>query len=245
MKIIDTYWEKRNLGLDCKEIIFEDSDDIQTIESLQEIFENTGYIVAKLPVARYDLYEKLAEWGFVYIESSINFQINLKNAVLTPLQERLNKSITYAKMGDDDIKVLFEELDKGLFSTDRIYIDYHFSKNQAATRYKNWISDELTRGSEVYKIIYKQAAIGFFTFKEISHDVCYPFLAGLYNTCNNSGLGFTVIRKPIEEALNRGSNYISTYVSTNNLPIARVHFQQGFILHDIKNIFVKHKINNE
>jgi hypothetical protein len=241
MKIIDAYWEKRNLDVDCKEIIFENSDDIQSINQLYDIFENVGYIVAKLPVARFDLYEKLTEAGFVYIESSINFRLNLKDAVLSPLQERLNKSITYATMDERDVAILYEEIEKGLFSTDRIYIDPHFSKDKAAYRYKNWISDELTHGSELYKIIYKQDTIGFFAFKEICSGTYYPFLSGLYNTYLNSGLGFTATRKSIEEALNREGTQISTYVSTNNLPSIRTCLQQGFICHDIKNIFVKHK----
>jgi hypothetical protein len=241
MKIIDAYWEKRNLGIDCKEIVFEDSDDVSSINKLHDIFENSGYIVAKLPVGRFDLYGKLTEAGFVYIESSINFRINLKDAILTSLQERLNKSITYAKMNERDVAILFKELEKGLFSTDRIYMDPHFSKDKAANRYKNWISDELTCSTELYKILYKQETIGFFTFKELSNGVYYPFLAGLYNVCSNSGLGFAVIRKPIEEALNRKGTHLSTYVSTNNLPIVRTHLQQGFTLCGIKNVFIKHK----
>jgi hypothetical protein len=245
MQIIDAYWERRNLGLDCKEIIFEDSDEIQSICQIQDICENVGYVVAKLPVTRFDLYEKLTELGFVYIESSINLRINLKNAVLNTLEERLNNSITYAEMNNDDMAILFKELDNGLFLTDRIYLDYHFTKDKAANRYKNWISDELTQGTKVYKILYKQDTIGFFTFKELSPIMYYPFLAGLYKAYNNSGLGFTMIRKPIEEALNRKGSCISTYVSTNNLPVVRIHLRQGFILYDVKNIFIKHKKNHE
>ena len=47
------------------------------------------------------------------------------------------------------------EISNGLFDSDRIYIDPFFSKEKAAQRYINWTEDELKRGTEFIKYIYK------------------------------------------------------------------------------------------
>ena len=243
MKIIDAYWEKRNLGVDCKEIVIEDTDKVEVLSEIKSILESVAYLVVKVPTQRFDIYKELTSFGFAYIESSINFRIKVKEAVLLPLQHRLNQVVSYAEMDSNDRKQLFAELDKGLFDTDRIALDTNFSGKQAATRYKNWITDDLSRGTQLYKITYKDDVIGFFTFKEIGAGIYYPFLAGLYEKYNTSGLGFSIIRKPTEEAIKRGGNVISTYVSSNNMSVVRTHLQQGFIIQDIKNVFVKHNNN--
>ncbi len=240
MKIIDAYWEKRNLGVDSKEFVLEDSDTVESLSAIKDSMKSVGYMVVKVPVARLDIYEELSRLGFVYVESSVHFQVKLHEAQLTPLQERLNAAVSYEEMDSSDLEQLYKELDNGLFDTDRIVLDPYFSKEQAAIRYRNWINDELSKGTKVYKIVYKKEAIGFFTFKKTAPGVFYPFLAGLYKNHTAGGLGFSIIRKPIEEAIKRGGSAISTYVSSNNLPVVRVHLQQGFVINDIKNIFVKH-----
>jgi len=159
-----------------------------------------------------------------------------------PLQERLNKVVSYAEMEDTDLRDLYNEIKGGMFGTDRILLDPYFNSEMAAVRYINWISDELKKGTQAYKIIYKKDSIGFFTFKESSKGVYYPFLAGLYKSYSASGLGFTTLRKPIDEAIKREGNLISTFASTNNLPVVRAHTQQGFSIKQIHYVFVKHNI---
>ena len=73
-----------------------------------------------------------------------------------------------------------------------------------------------------------------------SKDVYYPFLAGLYGDFANSGLGFSTIYKPIEEAKKRGGSSISTYISSNNSSIFRAHIQLGFTINETLYTFVKH-----
>jgi hypothetical protein len=243
MKIIDAFWEKRNLGVDCKEIVIEENDSVSSVSNIIASSESTEYLVMKVPTGRVDLYEILTVSGFTFVEGSIHLMLNLKESVLSPLQQRLNSSILYAEMEKDDLDELFNEIRNGVFKSDRIILDRHFSKVNASDRYINWISDEIARGSQAYKILYKGESIGFFTFKTLSDDTYYPFLAGLYEKFSSSGLGFTTIRKPIEEAVKRKGKFISTHVSTNNAPIVRVHIQQGFAIQEIQYIFVRHNKN--
>ena len=240
MKIIDAFWEKKNLGVSCKEVIIEETDTTESLSELKQLQNSTEYLVIKVPSKHFDIYTALSDLGFVFIETSINFKLQLIQANLTPLQHRINVSVSYAEMETGDLEKLFSEINSGMFSTDRIIIDPYFTPEIAANRYINWISDELKRETQVYKIIYKDDAIGFFTFKTIADGIYYPFLVGLYQKYAVSGLGFTILRKPIDEAIRRKGKMISTYVSTNNLPIIRTHIQHGFNINEIYYVFIKH-----
>ena len=240
MKIIDAFWEKRNLGVSCTEIMIEKDDHVSCVDKISSTLEASDYLVVKVPIGRFDINESLTQNGFVFVEGSINFHLNVKDAILSPLQQRLNNVVTYSEMTESDLIQLFNEIGAGMFKTDRILLDSCFTEKQAATRYVNWIKDEIGKAAQVYKIVYKEDSIGFFAFKKVGDDVYYPFLAGLYEKFANSGLGFATLRKPIEEAIKRNGKAISTYVSTNNHSVLRAHTQQGFSINELQYVFVKH-----
>ena len=242
MKLIDAFWEKRNLGVNCMEVSLNKDDQVSQLEEISDLLDTSEYIVLKVPVARFDINEYLSRRGFVFIEGNLNFMLNIKDAVLTPLQQRLNNVIEYTEMNDYDLSQLYVEIEKGLFKTDRIILDSNFTEKQATLRYINWIKDEIAKTTQAYKIIYKKDTIGFFTFKEMPENVYYPFLAGLYEKYSNSGLGFTTLRKPIEETIKRNGKIISTYASTNNTYVIRAHIQQGFYINNMNYVYVKHNI---
>lgn len=240
MEIINAFWEKRNLGIDCNEIKIEKSDTIDYIKG--ELPKNESqYTVVKVPSARCDLNFLLQELGYTYIESSIHLTHDLKSISLNPIQQRILNTIEYEEMNKSDIDKLFYEIKKGIFTTDRIYIDPCFTHEQAANRYVNWISDEIKNGTNVYKLIYKDATIGFFTFKDIGNNTCYPFLAGMYKDYLSSGLGMSIIEKPLKEAIKRKCKKVSTFVSSNNPKIFRIHLELGFSLDDVYLVYAKHK----
>ncbi len=240
MKIIEATWEKQNLGVECKEVVFDLSDSLLELKNIEKLLLSTEYAVVKIPINRFDANTYLNQLGFSFIEGSINFQLKLSEARLLPLQERLNKAVSYSTMDALDLELLYREIKGGMFTTDRILLDNAFTNNQASQRYCNWIAEEVKRQTQVFKIVYKTDTIGFFTFKSISDGVFYPFLAGLYKKFENSGMGFATLRKPIDEAIKRGGAMISTYASTNNLPVIRAHTQQGFQINGIQYVFVKH-----
>jgi len=242
MKIIDAFWEKRNLDVDCIEINIHKQDNVSDLEEISNLLETAEYVVVKVPVAQMDINEYLTKLDFVFVQVSINFQLNVKGAFLTPLQHRLNNVTSYIEMSKSDLSQLYIEMENGLFKTDRIFLDNQFTEKQAATRYINWIKDELAKTTQIYKVVYKEYTIGFFTFKEVSENVYFPFLGGLYKKYSNSGLGFTIVRKQIEEALKRNGKSISTYASSNNPGIIRALAQQGFSIKDMQYVYIKHNI---
>lgn len=240
MKIIDAFWEKRNLGCDTLELLIDEMDSMEEINSIQSQIIQTPYVVAKVPPSRFDIALTLYKLGFVFIETLFLQLHDLKNIKLNGIFDRLDKQITYKKMDEQDIAQLFTEIRKNIFKTDRIYLDPHFKNTQAADRYIYWIQDELARGTELFNIRYKDNKIGFFTFKEIGNNVYYPFLAGLYEQYKESGMGFSIIQKPLAEAKVRNGKLVSTYVSSNNMPIFKLHAELGFKVKNMQYILVRH-----
>ena len=241
MIVTNAFWEKRNLGIDCNEIKIESGDSADFLKKELPLNE-AQYTVVKVPNKKFDVMFLLQSLGYTYVESSLNLVHDLKEIRLNPLQQRLMNSMSYCKMSASDVDELFSEIKKGIFTTDRVYIDPYFSHEQAANRYVNWISDELDRGSEVFKISYKGDSAGFFTFKDMGDGVCYPFLAGMYEKYLSSGLGLCTIEKPLREAIKRGYKKYSTFISSNNIGTFHAHICLNFVLKDLIGVYIKHKV---
>ena len=240
MKVIDAFWEKRNLGVTTVEVSITVNDSIDYIkETLGTI--NAEYIVIKVPSTRSDIMFLLSSMGYTFVEGSIHLTHNLKEMELSGIQKRIVDQVSYKLMNDDDIQKLYMEIKKGIFTTDRIFIDEYFTKEQAYNRYINWINDEITRGTEAFKLIYRGATFGFFTFKDLGNDTYYPFLAGVYADYRNTGLGISFNYKPLCEAVNRKAKLVSTYISSSNINALRMHSVMGYQFDEVNYVYVKHK----
>ena len=240
MKVIDAFWEKRNLGVDTVEFDLEVQDPAALVA--QKIKENEKvYNVVKIPAGRSDLHFLMQELGYVYVETAFHLIHDLKAIPLSPLQKRMTDCVSYQKMNEDDVAQLYAEIKKGMFTTDRIALHPSFGVEIANQRYINWIGDELSRGCELFKLIYKEKAIGFFTFKKLSDDVYYPFLAGMYESHIRSGLGVNIVIKPVEEAVKRGAKFSDTYVVTNNLSSLTANLDYGYKIRGFSTVFHKYK----
>lgn len=239
MNIINAVWEKRNLGVTTQEVIIEKTDDINEIcAALDDL--SAEYRVVKVCAGNISVMWELEKKGYNYIETTINVTNDLKNLELDGFLKRIDDGISYEVMTCGDIEEMNREIEKGLFNTDRIALDPFFSDEQAAHRYICWIQDEMSRGAELYKYVYKGDNVGFFTFKHIGNDVYYPFLAGIYKKYQKSPLGMVYLYKPLVEAKKRNGKGVSTYISTNNANALRMHVQFGFTFKEMINVYVKH-----
>jgi len=244
VKIIDAVWEKRNLGVTCIEVAIDATDTV--VEVTNRISQlSAQYMVIKVPAGRSDIMFCLSEMGYAFIEGSIHVTRHVGHIELSGIQKRLADSVEYSLMDDQDMHMLQDQLRKGLFDTDRVYLDPCFTREQAANRYIAWIHDEAARGSEVYKLTYKNQSIGFFTMKDLGGGVYYPFLAGMYETHKTSGLGFNITYKPLCEIARRGGRSISTYISMNNDKVVRIHVSLGFSIDQIAYVYIKHNAGHD
>jgi hypothetical protein len=239
MKIIDAIWEQRNLGVTCVEATIEPADTLAGIR--QRLAETAAqYTVVKLPAGRADAMLWLSELGYAFIEASIHVSWKVAALELSGIQRRMADSTDHALMDDADKQALWSELRKGIHDTDRVSVDPRFGKERAAERYVGWIQDEIERGTDVYKLTHKGQAIGYFTMKHLGDGVYYPFLGGMYESHQSSGLGFLVAYKPMCEVAARGGRAISTHISTNNERAIRMHVSLGFSFGQVTYVYVKH-----
>lgn len=237
MIVKNAVWEKRNLGVDSIEMEVEDKD---TYEEVKKILSEvkSQYLAIKVPSIRTDITWLVSECGYTFVEDMMFFEHNLQPIERTPLQQRLYDAVKVEPMQDEDYKLLFEEIDKGSFSFDRISNDPFFTQEQAITRFHNWLNDEKERGAEFLKGVMKGEMIGFFTIREIEDGIYTSALGGTFMKWRKGGLG-TNVQTP-EEVKKRGGKKLVLGVSTNNMIQIRALIQNGFSPVKTNHVFVKH-----
>lgn len=237
MKIVNADWEYRNLGVTTIEIEIEEYDTRETIlTTIQEI--RAQYIVLKLPSHKADMTFDIQKSGYTYIEDMVQMVSYLKKVNYSSVQERFNTCVSTQVMTEEDLVTVKQEIKKGLFSTDRVYLDPYFSKEQAYNRYINWIEDEYLRKTQFIKYIYKGNIIGFFALREQEKGRYTSFLGGIFPAYRKGGIG-TVVKVPqVVQAY--GGKSVSTNVSSNNPAQIRNLILNGYIPESITHTFIKH-----
>jgi GNAT superfamily N-acetyltransferase len=225
MKIIDATWEKRNLGVSCTEVIVEDGDDYQLVE--RKLIElNSNYMVVKIPIKRLDFAQMLSNNNFTCVETLFELKYTLNDSKTV---KDLKYSILYSQMNEGDIENLYNQIERGMFNSDRVFLDHHFTKKQAFNRYVGWVKDELEMGSSLFKNIYNGDQIGFFGVKKKEKGVFHQFLVGMYPEYQKKGMGASLVMNAIDYAREQGGSFFSTTVSSNNLPSLKLHLSCGLL----------------
>jgi GNAT superfamily N-acetyltransferase len=136
---------------------------------------------------------------------------------------------------------VFREIKMGtIFSTDRIALDSHFSVEIAGNRYYNWMRQELDRGAALSISYYKEEPVAFSITKPAANGVCDGIMGGVFAEHRNRGLGFLAIEATNQTAEKYGAKKIQTKVSSNNLPILRLHVSGGYEIVHMEEVLVKH-----
>lgn len=243
MKVIDAFWEKRNLGLTTVEVIIEENDRLEYIsEQLDRI--NADYSVIKLPVGRVDISFMLTKKGYTFVEGMNHLIHSLQPVLLSEAKQETLKDTRLAPLVDDDLDVILHNVAKGMFTTDRVALDPFFSIEQAANRYVEWIKDEVGRGSEFFKVIYKNQNAGFIGIKK-SADSYHDFISGIYHEYTGKGLAICMTYRLIEEVRNRNLKFLTTDISANNIASLQSRFKCGFTIFETTYVYVKHHVSKK
>lgn len=241
MRVIDAVWERRNLGVETKEIEFEEQDHIEAVE---ECLQNTHaeYLVAKTPSNRPDITHLLYLSQYEFVEEMMLLtNRDLEASVCSGVMRRLYDAVEVRKANKGDIDEIFEEIRKGMFSTDRVSLDPCFSKELANERYVNWTVDELNRGTKLYVYSYKGKNIGFSGLREIKDGSYTSFLGGIFEEFRFGGLGSTAAFKGGQIVRSLGGKSLSSMVSSNNMNQIRNLIHNGYNLSKINYVFIKHE----
>lgn len=248
MKIIDAEWEKRNLGVSCYELKLETPDTRETVAAVLDDLEERQYMVAKVPSTKPELIRLFQERGYFFIETAIGLEydyvkLNYQPPVVPKALWGIRDKCMWGPMNQDEIAQLRAEIRKGLFGTDRVFLDPAFTREQAARRYELWAEDLIRKGNIPTKVVVNGEIIGFDLSEKLSHGKLRGVLSGLYEAYKNSGMGYWCIYAGFMNAVEKKTKKSITRVSSNNPAILRLQMLFGADIKSFEYVFVKHTIN--
>lgn len=239
MKIIESVWEKENLGVTSKEVIIDMKDNIDDVENgLSAI--NDQYIVVKIPASKLGIMNLVQDMGYRFVEEIISVEHDLHEVKRNRILQRLYDSLDYREMNEDDINTLYDEINKGMFDSDRISNDPYFSPELSARRYKNWVASMLKNGAIPYIMSYKGEPAGFIILTTKDRIVYHSVLGGGYEKFRKTGLG--MVQKEQEIVKKLGGKLVTTNVSSNNVNQCKALLANGYTVTNINHVFVKHNM---
>lgn len=239
MKKVYASWEKRNLGVETWELEIEPQDSVDEYGK-ECLAVDAQYLVIKVPAGCADWGFFLQENGFKYVETLISFSRSTEIPELSKLQGRFLPLLSYSVMNNEDVEMLYREINTNMFATDRISLDPFFTKELSNRRYVGLLKDEFERGAIPYNIEYKGERVGFFVLRERENKVIYGSLGGMYPDVTSIGIGFSLGYLEIVAANSLGGKKILAAVSTNNKGSMAVTTQFGYSVDKMSAIYVKH-----
>lgn len=240
MKTVNAFWEKRNLGISVAEISVEGKDLPEDVKSELGKASSYDYVVVKIPSNHIGAMLCAEESGYTFMESALKLSISPQKMKVDPRFAGIVEKCSYAVMNDDEYDHMVTEVRAGIFCTDRIYNDPHFTHKQAAERYVNWLNDLRLAGDPVVKVEYNGKTIGFFACKAVSEDIYDGLLAGVYTSFTGSGLGYLIQWAGIDYARQRGAGKYIGHISLSNPEVLKIMMSLGYNVTSAEYVFVKH-----
>ena len=243
MKIIEATWEKRNFGMDTYEISLDKKDLRNFDDAYQKIksqnFKNS-YVVIKMPVGNLEALHKLEDDGYRFLETQLSLVDHFEplNSEIESLPtNNLNYSVEKIKKDKNLWTHYINKITPGMFDTDRVSLDPKLGKEIACKRYKNWCLDLFENpNANLYIKKINNAEFGFFIdIVDEKTGNTNSIIGGNFEEFKNMGLGSVMLA----EAKNLKANR-KTAVSTNNLPILKLHQHCGRVIY--KERYVLRKI---
>ena len=247
MKCINAEWELRNLGVKTIELSIDKEDAELSADELLNIIENyrqlydAKYVVIKSDVKYPVISKYLQRANFFLIENQVGLRCSRKDAL-----DALNKyrqiceGVSYRSASEDDIQLIFSEIENGIFTTDRVALDSYFGKEIANRRYLLWTKDEISRGSFIHLALYENKPFAFFLDKAVNEKTLHGLLGGLFNSAKLKNLGMMYMYSATLSFIDNGWKFSITDASSNNPQILKLQFMFGKQITTIKNVFVKH-----
>jgi len=237
MKVIDAFWEKRNLNVDVTEVELDKRDMLDvhsTISKIAELRSPGRVIYIKIPVGNLNLLHALEDIGFRFLECQIKVSRSLNDyeppADLKPLLE--NTSVQIIKKDKDGLRLLLEKISPGMFATDRICLDPLWGgacEEISATRYKNWITDIFQDNTTTcYYFLKSSKIVGFGVANQDSDgDVVHGLLGGVLKSEIDPVASVCFLHAPLLLFKGLKTKFI-TSISSNNFAVCRLYIFFGY-----------------
>ena len=241
MELINAVWEKRNLGVDCIEVSCAEHDEADELNKvLADI--SVSYSVVKIPAGSADLLYTAQMQGYMVAETGIEIWGDMRRVKTPKMYERFLPHIKMEQAEGEMLDKVLNYIRSGqIFTTDRVATDPHFSVEIAGRRYYYWCQDALEQGAYMGVLYYKDQPIAFNLSKQKEHGISDGLLGGVFPEAVNKGLGFLIVHGENEICKLHGGKTCIGRVSSNNLPILRLHTQYGYEIRRISYVLVKHQ----
>jgi len=240
MKIINSYWEKRNLDVDCTELEINSSDTLNEFNNIVEEL-NSEYQVIRVPSGKIDILLSAQTKGFQVIEMSVELVRKTENYTLPSIYKRFEPFTNIIEADEKNIEKVLAEIKSGnMFVTDRIAKDPYFSHDKSGNRYYCWSKDILNQGAKICIAKYNNEEVGFGLNSTKDGKLYDATLGGVFQDYTNKGLGFLSIHANITSIIYQGGIKVVTRVSSNNTPILRLHMLFGFDINEMNYVLIKH-----
>lgn len=242
MKTVHAVWERKNLGRDAWEVTLDKKDmaDVQSVLDALHAPQFDGcYVCVKLPVGNLHMVHALEDDGFRFLETQLHLVEALEpsdvmrygaSADHIPVEERVVPKTR------EDWGAIIEKITPGMFDTDRIALDPAFGPDVACQRYRGWCWDLFDNPKSIMRVFAfdnRDVSFGIYVL-EHEPDVFYGVIGGNFQDQKNYGLGALVGSKSPET-----KGKYRTAVSTNNLPIIKIHQNLGRIIYRERYVFRK------
>ena len=243
MKIVDCFWEQRNLNSKVAEITIESQDSFCDFESLS--LSDNDYVVVKVPVNRPDFLFGLSKLKFVMIELQMDMVLkmnnfNIEDQFLAPILPDIDfLHVDSSK----ELNELENKIVPGMFSTDRICLDPIYGHKIGCKRYVNWISDEYhRRSSELLWLLYQSNKVGYIMYKDDKGTSMRGLLGGLFKEYQDLGLGaLTPCALPLYVKKEKITvKRIKANISSNNQPVWDLYQHFGYKATNPHYVYIKH-----
>ncbi len=233
MKVIDAFWEKRNLDMNVAEIDFAENDK----EYDKSVEGNYQYIVAKVPKGNIYICNILESNGYKFIEAQLELtrKISDVDKYMGSYNNFIAKFSYKIIVKDEDLLKLIEKINENMFISDRISLDENFGREVSCRRYRNWIKDEfLKTNSIVVEVMNDNKSIGFFLVRKRENYCATSLLGGIFDEYRNSGLGIVMESMVVKFCKNSSIKRLETNVSSNNINAINMHLAFGSKIRNIK-----------
>lgn len=244
MKVIDCYWELKNLGKSVAEISVE-STDVFDDAFFNKINCSYQYVVVKVPMTMPLFNFGLTSMGYTMIETQINISKRYKDF---DFDDRLVRIVyphasTKRIYSKEELEEIISQITPDMFSTDRIYLDPNFPHEASSNRYINWLRSDFEKGNAIIsKTYYDDLNVGFgFTHIDEQGNK-HGVLGGLYEKYQDMGLGIMTAGLAFIMAHKRNTPFkiMRTAISSNNPHMLQFYNYLGFKVDRMTYVFVKH-----
>ena len=239
MKVVDAFWEKRNLGVDAVSFYVEKDDALDDVIRIIEDNEKE-YQTAIVSPTDPEVLLELQKIGFRFIECSISLSSAADKIVIPDNLKRFQTQMAYRPASDDERMMIKHTIENGeIFKTDKISLDPFFGVKKSGIRYSYWVDDLLSSGNDLFVITFKDVIIAF-EVAGLSGDTVEYYLGGMLPSKTGKMLGAAISLPGAIHWKNAGAKKFRTTVSSNNLSILKIHESFGFRITDIKYVLIRH-----